>query len=121
MRPTTLIQIIALPSTPAHILGIDIVAESDQKGMQILDFVDGELTTMTADESNGHVWCLTDGEWTYFCGPQKSNVTVYGHIDFAEPTTDPRRISYTERGSDGSHYVSYQPITPRGSTHTSTV
>lgn len=59
-------------------------------------------------ESDGRLWCLTGGTWTYFCNEEKKKnaVVVYGSINFTEATQDPRHVVITT--PDGNdHSVSW--------------
>jgi len=107
MKSTFLIPIVALRVTLANLLGVDIVAPAQWPNISASVKIESaspgpELLTPQAsgmiDEATGEpnkLWCLNDnGEWSQFCNGKKT-VQVLGHINFAEPTKDPRPVKLT--------------------------
>jgi hypothetical protein len=100
MKSTTLFHLVALPATFANLLGVDIVGPTLNRNLEAdvkVESADQNQTMLVADLKDGpgktpEKWCLTSNQWTTFCN-DKNVVQVLGHINFSEPTTEPRLVN----------------------------
>jgi hypothetical protein len=100
MKSTTLFNLLALPAAFATLLGVDIVGPISYRGLEVRakkESADGHRSVLAAVKKDGTFfeperWCLTSNQWTQFCN-DKNVVQVLGHINFTEPTKEPRLVN----------------------------
>jgi hypothetical protein len=99
MRSTSIIYLIALPATFANLLGVDIVGPTSYHGLRVevkINSADQLRTMLPADYKSGpneipKESCLESDQWSDNCDGVNV-VQVLGHIEFTEPTKEPRLI-----------------------------